>query len=194
MKTALLFLSLALVPASVFAKPETFKVDTAKSKATWEGTKVGGAHNGEIKIKSGSIEVEKNEFKSGQVEMDMASLNNKDITGADMNAKLVGHLKSDDFFSVEKHPTSTFKITKVEKKDGKTMVTGDLTIKGITKPVKPFSVDVKVDKKTLTAKGTMAVDRTVYDIKYRSLKFFSDVADKAIHDEFKVGFDITASK
>lgn len=194
MKTTLLALSLAFLPLSSFAKAEAFKIDTGASKATWKGTKVGGGHDGEVKIKGGELSVEKGAVTGGTVEMDMASLTVKDLTDAESNGKLTGHLKSDDFFSVEKHPTSTFKITKVETKGNKATVHGDLTIKGITKPVKPFSADLKVDGKNLKAKGEMEIDRTLYDIKYRSLKFFSGIADKAIHDTFKVGFDLSASK
>ena len=193
MKNALLAICLALAPVAATAKPETFKVDTAASKATWEGSKLGGKHDGELKIKGGELNVEKGALIGGTVEIDMTSLTDKDISDPGMNSKLVNHLKSDDFFAVDKHPTSSLKITKVEKKDGKTMVTGDLTIKGITKPV-TFPAEVKVDKKGLKAKGEMTVDRTQYDIKFRSLKFFSDIGDKVIHDTFKVGFDLIASK
>lgn len=194
MKNSLLVLSLVLLPLSVNAAPQSYKIDTAASKTTWEGTKLGGSHNGELKLKGGELTVDNGALTGGTVEVDMASLNNKDLSDADSNAKLVGHLKSDDFFSVEKHPVSTLKITKVEKKNGKTMVHGDLTIKGITKPVKPFPADVKVEKNGVKAKGEVSVDRTLYDIKYRSLKFFSAIGDKVIHDQFKVGFDVSASK
>ena len=124
--------------------------------------------------------------------IDMTSLKNTDQEG-DMNAKLVNHLKSDDFFSVEKHPTSTLKITKVEQTGEKATVNGELTIKGVTKPIS-FPAEIKVEGKRLSAKGEMKVDRTLYGIKFRSLKFFSDIGDKVINDEFTVGFDITASK
>lgn len=193
MKNTLLALCLALAPLAASAKPETYKVDSAASKATWEGSKLGGKHDGELKVKGGELSVEKGALTGGTVEIDMTSLTDKDISDPGMNTKLVNHLKSDDFFSVEKHPTSILKITKVERKGGKTMVTGDLTIKGITKPV-TFPADVKLDGKSLKAKGEMTVDRTQYDIKFRSLKFFSDIGDKVIHDNFKVGFDVTASK
>ncbi len=193
MKNALMALSLALLPISGLAKTETFKIDPAASKSTWHATKLGGSHNGELNVKGGELLMEKGALAGGTVEIDVTSLNVKDITDADSNTKLVNHLKSDDFFSAEKHPVSTLKVTKVDKKDGKTMVTGDLTIKGITKPV-TFPVEVKTDKKTVKTKGEMTVDRTLYDIKYRSLKFFSDIGDKVIHDTFKVGFEVSASK
>ena len=193
MKNAILALCLAMFPVAAVAKPETFKIDTNASKATWEGSKLVGKHDGDLKVKGGELQAEKGALTGGNVEIDMTSLSDKDLTDADSNKKLVTHLKSDDFFSVEKHPVSTLKITKVEKKDGKTMVTGDLTIKGITKPI-TFPADVKSDKKGLKARGEMVVDRTHYDIKFRSLKFFSDIGDKVINDTFKVGFDVSASK
>jgi polyisoprenoid-binding protein YceI len=191
MKT-FLTISLLAFSTSSFAKPQSYKIDAGASKATWEGSKPGGKHSGELKLKSGDFLLEKGELKGGQIEIDMTSIVNKDISDPALNSKLVGHLKNDDFFSVEKHPTSSLKVTKVEKKDGLTMVSGELTIKGITKPVS-FPVDLKVNKKSIQAKGEITVDRTLYDIRYRSLKFFSDLADKVIHDEFKVGFEVKAS-
>jgi polyisoprenoid-binding protein YceI len=201
MKSFALALSLALtaLAASPFSSLAAsnkmggkWKVDTKTSIAKWEGKKLAGSHHGELKLKSGALEVKDNKLVGGEVVIDMTTLKNYDQEG-DMNARLVNHLKSDDFFSVEKNPTSTFKITKVEEKDGKTMVTGDLTIKGITKP-NTFPAEVAIDGKKLTAKGDMTVDRTMYDIKFRSLKFFSNIGDKVIKDDFIVSFDITANK
>ena len=122
----------------------------------------------------------------------MTTLKNNDQKG-DMNARLVKHLTSDDFFSVEKHPTAALTFKKVEKKDGKWLVFADLTIKGITKPV-TFPAEVKVQDGHFFAKGEMIVDRTNYDIRYRSLKFFADIGDKVIKDDFTINFEISATK
>ena len=178
--------------ASFAAKAQTFKLDAKASKATWEGRKLAGAHQGTLQFRQGSLHLEGGKLAGGEVVIDMTSLKNTDQEG-DMNAKLVNHLKSDDFFSVEKHPTSTLKITKVEQTGEKATVNGELTIKGVTKPIS-FPAEIKVEGKRLSAKGEMKVDRTLYGIKFRSLKFFSDIGDKVINDEFTVGFDITASK
>ena len=121
----------------------------------------------------------------------------EDLADEAMNKKLVGHLHSDDFFSIEKNPTSTLKITKVAPgKDGKMEITGDLTIKGITPKDKKvtFPAEVHVTKEGVHAAGTMTVDRTAYNIKYNSLKFFSSIGDKAIADTFTVTFDLIAKK
>jgi len=201
MKNLILVLSLAFLPVAghaAKAKKEvltaaSFKVNTAASTAKWEGRKLGGSHHGELLIKDGSLNVEKDALTGGSVEIDMASLKDLDLTDAETNAKLVNHLKSDDFFSVEKHPTSTLKITKVEKKGDKTFVTGDLTIKGITHPV-TFPAEVKIEKNGVKAKGEMSVDRTLYDIKFRSAKFFENLGDKVIKDLFTVSVDLSATK
>lgn len=190
----LLALSLTLLPFSAHAakKSGDFKLDTNASIAKWEGRKLAGSHQGELKFKGGFLKGAKGALTGGEVTIDMSTLKDYDQTG-EMNAKLVNHLKSDDFFSIEKFPTSTFKITKVDTQNGQTTITGDLTIKGITKP-NSFPAVVSVDGKKITAKGDMTVDRTMYDIKFRSLKFFSDIGDKVIKDDFTVSFDLTATK
>ena len=121
----------------------------------------------------------------GEFEVDMTSLISTDLEG-EYKGKLEGHLKSDDFFGVENHPNSTLVFTKV-KASGKNSyeVQGDLTIKGITKPV-TFDVSVYGSKAT----ATMKVDRTDFDIKYGSGSFFDDLGDKTIYDEFDLVVDL----
>ena len=115
----------------------------------------------------------------GEFVVDMTSLVTTDDLG-DMKAKLEGHLKSDDFFSVQNHPTAKLVFTKAESfNDNSYTVTGNLTIKGITKPI-TLVVSVFTDKATATAK----IDRTKYDIKFRSGNFFENLGDKTIYDEF----------
>lgn len=188
-----LFLALSLLLAPL-AHAETWNVDGATSKVNWEGSKIGGKHFGGLKVKSGKLLGGKSGLTGGEVEIDMKSLTVEDEMGADMKAKLDGHLRSDDFFSVEKNPTASLKITKVGPvKNGQQDVTGDLTIKSITKPV-TFPATITQSGKNLNAKANIEVDRTAYDIKYRSLKFFSDLGDKVIHDKFLVKVDLNAKK
>jgi polyisoprenoid-binding protein YceI len=109
-----------------------------------------------------------------------------DLEG-DMQAGLLKHLQGDDFFAVAANPTSTFTITTVKEiAPNSYEVTGDLTIKGITNPV---TFVASVDATTMTFTAPIVIDRTLWDIKFRSLKFFSDVADKAIDDT--ITYDVT---
>ncbi|GAL84686.1 lipid-binding protein [Sporocytophaga myxococcoides] len=172
-----------------------YKVDTANSSIKWTGKKVTGKHNGSIKIQSGELKVVNNVITGGTITIDMKSIKNEDLTDKESNQKLIGHLKSPDFFDVEKHPTATFEIQRLDagKAEKEEVVTGKLTLKGKTDEI---SVPVKINHQgnELTAKGTTVIDRTKWDIRYGSGKFFENLGDKAIYDEVDIEFDLKATK
>lgn len=156
------------------------KIDLGSSGIKWIGKKIGGEHYGSIQLKDGTLEIKDNKIVSGNFTVDMASITNKDIENENFNKKLVDHLKSDDFFGVERYPESTFIITKsTEFSDGKANVTGKLTIKGKTEEIK-FDVIKKGNEYT----ATINVDRSKFDVRYGSKSFFDDLGDKAIDDIF----------
>lgn len=180
--------------ASSVAKAATYKVDATKSTMLWNGKKVTGEHSGNIKVKDGAFVVDGNKVTGGEFTFDMNSITDTDIADATYNAKLLTHLKSDDFFSTAKHPTSTFKITKVTPKGGDIYdVTGNMTIKGITNAV-TFPATVKMTANTISADGKATIDRTKFDIRYGSKSFFESIGDKAIHDDFTVEMKLVANK
>lgn len=176
-------------------KAVSYKVDAAKSSLKWNAKKVTGEHSGTIGLSNGSIMVDGTSLKGGSFEADMNTMICTDITDAGYNAKLMGHLKSDDFFSVEKHNKAAFKITKVTPGTGagNFNVTGDMTIKGITKPI-TFPATVKMEGGLVVAKAMITIDRTAFDIKYNSKKFFDAIGDKMIYDDFTLDLTLTASK
>ncbi len=187
----LLVLAIAITTASFASNGNgdktTYSVDTKASKVYWTGKKVTGEHTGYINLAGGEVFVDGTAVTGANLNLDVTSIEVTDLQG-EWKDKLVGHLKSDDFFSAEKHPVANFKITSY--KNDK--VTGDLTIKGITNEVS-FPAEVKVDGDALTASGTASIDRTKWDIKYRSGKFFSDLGDNMIHDEFEIKFELKAT-
>ncbi len=164
---------------------EKKEVKTEQSKVTWTAYKVTGSHYGRIALTEGGLEFDGDKLIGGDFVVDMTTINTQDLEG-DSKGKLDGHLNSDDFFSVATHKTSKLVFTDV-KSTGKNSykVTGDLTIKGITKPV-TFDVSVYGSKATATLK----VDRTNYDVKYGSGSFFDNLGDKAIYDEFDLVVDL----
>lgn len=170
-------------------KDEIFKVDTEKSSINWTGRKVTGQHSGNIKIANGQLVYTKKALKSGSFVIDMTSLTCSD------SEKVQNHLKTDDFFSVEKNPVSKFVITKVANAGtDRVNITGDLTIKGITQPLTfPATVKRQGNAIVAVAKG-VKVNRVKYDIKYRSLAFFSNIGDKAINDEFELDVNLLARR
>lgn len=178
-------IALALVVAlgTLTATAQTAKkVDAAGSKVLWLAKKVGGQHNGDIALKEGSLIFKGKTLVGGNFTVDMTTINTTDLQG-EWKGKLDGHLKNDDFFAVEKFPTSTLVFKKIGAKKGAAntyAVEADLTIKGITNPVK---FDIVANKGV--ANTTFMVDRTKFDIKYSS-KNFGALADKAIDDEFEL--------
>ena len=172
-----MLLVLAITIAS-FSTLKTKKVDVKTSQITWTGHKVTGQHDGTISLKEGSLEFDGATLTGGEFTMDMTSINTTDLEGKS-KTKLDGHLKSDDFFGTEKFPKATLKFTKVEGGASGYTVTGDLTIKGTTKPV-TFKMNVTEG----VAKAAFKIDRTKYDIKYGSASFFDNLQDKAIYNEF----------
>lgn len=164
---------------------ETKEVKTEESTVTWKAYKVTGSHTGTVSLESGALEFEGDQLTGGEFVVNMTTINTTDLEG-DYKNKLDGHLNSDDFFSTASHPTSKLVFTKVEA-TGKNSyeVTGDLTIKGITKPV-TFDVSIYGSKATATLK----VDRSAYDVRYGSGSFFDNLGDKTIYDEFDLVVDL----
>lgn len=186
---ALVALTTAFKPA---AKVDTFKIDPAASKVEWEGKKVAGKHNGELKIQSGTLLLSGNKLAGGTFKLDMNSLSCTDLEGESAQ-KLVGHLKNDDFFSVQKYPAADFVITKIAPAAaGKVAVTGNLTVKGATHPL-TFQANVVRSGNTVKAvANNIQVDRTKYDVRYGSKSFFSSIGDKAIDDVFTLNVSLVA--
>ena len=203
MKKTMIILAFATMGLSVFAngpkasKSETLKIDATKSTAKWHAEKVTGKHDGTVKVSGGTIIVDGAKLVGGTIEVDMTSIDDLDMQG-EYHDKLVGHLKSDDFFSVANHPKAILVIKKAEaikdKKGAENMtITADLTIKGITKGI-TFPAIVIIKKGEVTANADLNIDRTKYDIKYGSKSFIEGIGDKAINDEFNLKVRVVAVK
>jgi len=143
-------------------------------------------------------------FKGGTFVIDMSSIVCTDLEDEDTNGKLVGHLKSADFFDVENHPTATFVIEKTipygtEKLEGNEYfketykAIGKITIKGITKPLKT-KIDIFDYGTSISGAARLEIDRSDFGIRYGSGTFFDDLGDKLIHDEMKLVVNISALK
>lgn len=191
----LISILIALTGSISFAKQ--VDLDLSTSKINWLGSKKipGDDHKGSLKFKSGKISLDKKMMLSGgDFTIDMNSIDNTDLKG-EWKKKLEGHLKSDDFFAVAKHPTASFKIIKVTpEKNGKMKISGELTLRG-KKGKESFIVDVKKAGKTMTASGTMTFDRNKYGVTYNSeasvLKKIAKVAkDKIIKDAISVTLEM----
>ncbi len=180
--------------SKVFAQT-SYTVDGEKSKIVWLGKKITGDHHGTIKLQSSEFTVDKaNAITKGKFVMDMNSIKCEDLTDATWADKLVGHLKSADFFDVATYPTATFEIKNpVQIQKGNTVIKGEMTIHGVTKPYE-FKAVVVPDGVNLKVLGKLIIDRTVFGVKYGSGSFFDSLGDKTIYDEFELYLTIFANK
>lgn len=194
-KTTLIALFVGLFAfAFTTIKEAEYNVDKLQSKISWIGRKVTGEHSGTIDISSGKLSWDGKSLTGGSFEIDMSSITNADITDPEYNSKLVGHLKSDDFFSTEKFPKAKFVITNVKPlSNNQVQVKGNLTIKRITKAIE-FPATVEVKENQLNAKAKILVDRTQYNIRYGSGSFFDNLGDKAIDNNFELDVELVAKK
>jgi polyisoprenoid-binding protein YceI len=174
---------------------QIYTIDTLNSKAEWKGFKVvksdNTSHIGTLKFESGEVTVKNNKLESGQFVVDMTSISNTDLKDSESNSKLVGHLKSADFFDVNKFPTASFEITKISEApaggDYNTILDGNLTLKGITKPAS-FNANVKV------ANGELSIATEPKDINRDEfgIKFQMPAAEGLIKNEINVQMSIKA--
>lgn len=190
----LLILPLLAILAMSAANLNTYNVDVTASNIIWNGYKVTGQHSGTVKLKNGNLTFNNNQLNGGSFEIDMNSITCTDLD-AEYGGKLVGHLKSDDFFGVAKYPTAKFVITRAIPQDtkGNYKIVGNLTIKQTTKEVK-FSANLTESNGKVTATGKITIDRSEYDVRFGSGSFFDNLGDKTIYDEFDLNVTLVAKK
>ena len=199
MKKQILLIALSIVAIGFSAftgsdKKSTLSVNVDESKVVWLGKKVTGEHTGTIGVAFGNLTFDSEQLTGGSFEIDMNSITNTDIENGEYKQKLVGHLKSDDFFGAEKFPKSTFVIKKVKQQESnKYHVAGDMTIKGITKSIE-FPVEVSMIGSKATASASITIDRAEFEVKYGSGSFFDNLGDKMIYDDFTLNVTLVASK
>ena len=163
------------------------------SGLNWKGYKaIGSSHNGDIKIKSGKISITKNNNIEGKVVIDMTTINNLDLSG-EWKAKLEGHLKSDDFFGVEKYNTSTISFKSKTQKGDQIDFIGDLTIKDITHPIS-FTAKISKEENSILALSSIVFDRAKYNVRYGSGTFFDGLGDNLILDDIYIDVSLLVTK
>ena len=173
-----------------------YRVDATASSITWHATKVTGEHMGTVDVTNGYLSMTDGELVAANVIANMETIRCTDLEG-EWGDKLVGHLNSDDFFNVSEHKTSSFTLRNIEalgetKGEATHTVTGDFTIRGITKSV-TFDAKVEDNNGKLSIEGSVVLDRAQFEVKYGSGSFFDNLGDNLIHDNFTVGFNLVAN-
>jgi len=183
-----------LVTVAQSAKAST-PIDVKQSTVEWVGNKVTGSHNGTLEIEKGEVTIDKGVVITGRFILDMTSIKVLDIEDEKWNKKLEKHLKAEDFFGVNFYPKAIFEFSKATPLKGAKAdepnyhFKGNLTLKGITHAL-DFDALVDLNKSGASASGQIIVDRTKYNIRYKSNSFFDGLGDKAIYDDFNITFHV----
>lgn len=191
-------ISEALEPGEKPENAVVMTVNEQNSTINWRGEKVTGeGHYGTIGLSEGELYLVNDQIVGGSMVIDMEEIIVEDITDAESNAKLVGHLKSDDFFSVSTYPEATFEMAQIKKIEDAApgepnyTISGNLTIKGITHGL-TFPATVEVNEDNLTAKANFSFDRALYEVRFGSGSFFDDLGDNMIRDEIELDLELYA--
>ena len=175
--------------ATITAADATYNIVQDESSLVWTGREVStSSHYGTINFTSGQFEIADGLISQGEFLVDMTSITVQDLTGGSKE-RLEGHLRSDDFFSVESFPTAHLYISSSEViSNGKWMVNGFLTIKDISHPVL-FEMSNTEDGWN----ANLVFDRSKYNVKFRSGTFFENLGDKLIYDDIELKINLKTS-
>ena len=174
---------------------EVYTVNKTASSIEWKGFSPTDTHNGTIGLESGALNVANGKVVGGSFIIDMASIAVLDIpVDKKGNAKLVGHLTNADFFDVEKYPSAVFTITEVTDAEGKTMLSGNLTLKEVKNNVTfPVTIINEGGAITITSEA-FSIDRTKWNVQYGSKSIFDNLGDKFINDNIELKITVKAAK
>ena len=171
-------------------------INNQLSKIVWRANKSSGEfHNGFIELLDGYVTTEKKQVINGTIIIDMSSITCYDILNEQSNQSLVGHLKSDDFFSVEKFPKAILNLLEVIKLNNNAtsnhLIKGNLTILDSTHPVE-FLASINMYSNGAKAEGVIPIDRAKYGVKYKSKTWYENLGDYFIDDIFYIYFHVIA--
>jgi polyisoprenoid-binding protein YceI len=161
------------------------KINTEKSTLKWIGEKITTSqHSGSLDFKSGEMTIKDGLVVSGNFIVDMTSISVEDISGSGKK-RLEGHLKSDDFFSVDKHDKALLSIKGSKKTDKGFLVDANLTIKDLTHPIQFNMVSIEGGYN-----ADLVFDRSKYNVRFRSGSFFENLGDKLIIDDIVLSSEL----
>ena len=179
-----LFLLLVLLGLCA-AQPatSTYHLDPTASRITWTGyAEVGGyAPTGTLHVRQGEVAYDGRRLLRGRVEFDMRTITHE-------QAQLAEHLRGPDFFDAARYPTATFVLKEMK---GEQAV-GQLTLKGVTKPVQFPITLTALPNGQLHIQGATTLDRTQFGVNYNSSSFFQNLGSYAIRNEFRLEFEVVA--
>lgn len=170
-----------------------FAVNKEETMLNWTGKKPTGEHSGTLGVSSGQLVVGNGVLLGGNFEIDMSSIVCTDIKDEEENSDLIGHLKSSDFFNIDSFSTAKFDIIETMQSGDANNYTirGNLTIKGISNEIS-LPAKVNIENGNISVEAAFAIDRTKWNMHYKSKTLFPDLGDKFIFDDIEIKLKLSA--
>jgi polyisoprenoid-binding protein YceI len=179
----------------------TYRLDAAQSVIRWTGRNLFNHHSGTVKPASGEIILSQGRLLTARFTVDLNSIACEDLADPALNAMLIAHLHSPDFFDVPQHPAAEFIATTAEKishcTDGTPnyQLRGTFTLRGITRPLEfPILLAASDDASRLSAQGQFELDRTDFGSRYGSGKLFRFLGKHIVNDHIHLHVKIHADR
>jgi K(+)-stimulated pyrophosphate-energized sodium pump len=168
----------------------TYEIGPEDAVFRWTGKKVTGQHYGTVDGR-GEATFDRGLLKHAIFQIDMTSIKVLDITDPESNADLTDHLKSADFFDVAKYRHARLTIDNAKEVGGSGIYAfeGMLYLKGKEGRVSG-ELKIKNNGGVHNLQGGFSFDRSKFDVRFRSARFFDDLGDKMIYDEVPIAFEI----
>ena len=177
----------------------TYRLDKEKCTLEWIGRNLNKRHYGRIAIQTGELAIAEGRLTAGNIVLDMTTISNLDLQDAVWRDMLIRHLKSDDFFAVESFPTASFTLTGWETQDvnslkaPKGIITGDLAIKDVTRPISIQTTIAPQQDGSILAHATFDIDRTLWNVCYGSCRMFERLGMHFVDDLISLELFVVAS-
>lgn len=165
-----------------------YRIDAENSRLEWIGRSLNNRHYGRIAVQRGELLIAGGRLSSGSIVFDMNTIENLDLQDPTWRDMLIRHLKSDDFFAVERFPTASFTLTGWEVQEGASpeapngIVAGDLSIRDVTRPISFPAIVAPQQDGSIKAHAAFDIDRTLWNVCYGSCRLFERLGMHLVHD------------
>jgi polyisoprenoid-binding protein YceI len=191
---------LLLLPLYFSAQAQQrYQLDTKKSRTLWKVETV-GRHNGYLLFNKGTLDYSpKGEPSAGYFTMDMKSIRSTDRPTAAGRQEVDKELTTAGFFDTGVYPAATMSVIHIVPTPQPSVfkVSGDLTIKGITKPIE-FNASINKKGDIVSVKANLSINRTNWNIdlqeKPKQWDFLAAIKEKMIADDILITLDLVFHK
>lgn len=188
------------VAAEAVQQDGSYRIDVENSRLEWIGRNLNNRHFGRIAIQRGELVIVEGKPSAGSIVLDMTTLSNLDLQDPAWHDMLLRHLRSDDFFAVERFPTASFSLTGWAVQAGASpeapngIATGDLTIRDVSRPISFPAIVAPQQDGSIKAHAAFDIDRTLWDVSYGSCKLFERLGMHLVHDMISLELFVVARR